>query len=112
MRCLQCGKELALFKKLTEGEFCSPEHSTHYYDAQQQLIIERLRTSALRLRAGMVAANRGVAASSQPPVENLPPSAQFLFAGPSLPESQPEMLRIPTMEGDARTLAAPDSDKR
>lgn len=43
MRCLYCGKELALFKKLTGGgEFCSEEHRQRYHDEYNRLALSRL----------------------------------------------------------------------
>ncbi|MEP6536797.1 MAG: hypothetical protein ABJF23_15825 [Bryobacteraceae bacterium] len=36
-------------KKFTDGEFCSAEHRTLFYDTQQKLIVERLAASARKL---------------------------------------------------------------
>src|SRR5690349_7242795 len=49
MKCLQCGNELALLKKLTNGEFCSPEHRTAFYERMQRVAADRLAVSAYRL---------------------------------------------------------------
>src|SRR5947207_2816038 len=69
MRCLQCGSQLALLKKLTDGEFCSAEHRTLFYDTQQRLIIDRLSASALRFKRHQKKSN---AAPLAPPVERVP----------------------------------------
>lgn len=42
MRCLHCGKELALFKRLTRGEFCSDEHRQAYQREYSQMALSRL----------------------------------------------------------------------
>ena len=43
MRCLYCGKELALFKRLTSGgEFCSDAHRQRYQEEYNQLALNRL----------------------------------------------------------------------
>src|ERR1700748_1992328 len=43
MRCLYCGKELALFKRLTGGgEFCSDAHRQKYQEEYNQLALTRL----------------------------------------------------------------------
>lgn len=48
MRCLQCGKELALFKRLTGGEFCSEEHRQAYQRDYSQMALSRLLQSKSR----------------------------------------------------------------
>src|SRR6266849_1436029 len=42
MRCLYCGKELALLKRLTGGEFCSDAHRQRYQEEYNQLALNRL----------------------------------------------------------------------
>ncbi len=42
MRCLYCGKELALFKRLRGGEFCSDAHRQSYQEEYTQLALNRL----------------------------------------------------------------------
>src|ERR1700685_4497387 len=42
MRCLYCGKELALFKRLRGGEFCSDSHRLRYQEEYTQLALNRL----------------------------------------------------------------------
>ena len=42
MRCLYCGKELALFKRLRGGEFCSDAHRQRYHEEYTQLALNRL----------------------------------------------------------------------
>src|ERR1700738_1105091 len=43
MRCLYCGKELALLKRLTgNGEFCSDSHKQSYQEEYNRLALSRL----------------------------------------------------------------------
>jgi hypothetical protein len=42
MRCLYCGKELALLKRLTGGEFCSETHKQRYQDEYNRIAVDRL----------------------------------------------------------------------
>ena len=43
MRCLYCGKELALLKRLTGGgEFCSDAHKQSYQEEYNRLALSRL----------------------------------------------------------------------
>ena len=42
MRCLFCGKRLALLRKLTDGEFCSTAHRKRYLEEEQKLALARL----------------------------------------------------------------------
>jgi len=42
MRCLHCGKELAVFKRLARQEFCSDTHRRQYREKYDQLALGRL----------------------------------------------------------------------
>ena len=43
MRCLYCGKQLALFRRLTgSGEFCSDTHKQSYHEEYNRLALTRL----------------------------------------------------------------------
>jgi hypothetical protein len=46
MRCLYCGKELPLFKRLRGGEFCSDAHRQSYQEEYTQLALNRLLQGA------------------------------------------------------------------
>jgi hypothetical protein len=49
MRCLYCGKQLALFKKLTGGgEFCSDAHKQSYHEEYNKLALSRLMEAQTR----------------------------------------------------------------
>jgi hypothetical protein len=47
MRCLFCGKDLPLFKRLTGGEFCSDAHRQQYQQEYSQLALKRLLQAQL-----------------------------------------------------------------
>jgi hypothetical protein len=42
MRCLYCGRRLALLRKLTDGEFCSSAHRQRFLEEEQKLALARL----------------------------------------------------------------------
>jgi hypothetical protein len=42
MRCLHCGKDIPLFKRLSGGEFCSEAHRRDYHQEYSQLALNRL----------------------------------------------------------------------
>src|SRR5256885_12663464 len=49
MRCLYCGKHLALLRKLTGGgEFCSDAHRDKYQDEYNRLAVSRLLQAQTR----------------------------------------------------------------
>src|ERR1700676_5116465 len=45
MRCLQCGKEVPMFKRLAGSEFCSEAHRREYKEEYSQLALGRLLQS-------------------------------------------------------------------
>ncbi len=54
MRCLYCGKRLALLSKLTNGEFCSAAHRKRYQEDQDRLALARLIAEPQRVaRSGL-----------------------------------------------------------
>jgi hypothetical protein len=53
MRCLYCGKELALLKRLTgNGEFCSDQHKQSYHDEYNRLALSRLLQAQTKTEEG------------------------------------------------------------
>src|SRR5579863_982251 len=64
MRCLYCGKELALLKRLRGGgEFCSDTHKQSYQEEYNRLALSRL----------LQAQSKGPQAPSSPPQNTVPP---------------------------------------
>ena len=76
MRCQYCGKRLPLFRKLTDGEFCSPAHRKLFFDQQEQLALGRLLETGKRgknptranLEAELAAAQAGGSGNGRKPV--------------------------------------------
>ena len=69
MRCLYCGKELALLKRLKGEEFCSDAHRQRYNEEYTELALSRL-----------------MQASPQEPPAGSPLGGKPLGAGTSAPE--------------------------
>ncbi len=92
MRCLYCGKQLALLKRLTGGgEFCSDAHKHSYHEEYNRLALSRL------LQAQSKPGEIKTYASPRAPVEGLgqplPPGASRRRA---LPASSPPPAPSPT----------------
>jgi hypothetical protein len=78
VRCKQCGKELPLFKKLADNDFCSAEHRELFVEAQHQLMLGRLQESGRRMRSRLSAPARDPLVPP-PPDPNPPPRPLFGF---------------------------------
>jgi hypothetical protein len=51
MRCLHCDGKLPLYRKITNGQFCSATHRRDYWKEQERLAVERLSQTHDSLRA-------------------------------------------------------------
>ena len=51
MRCLHCDGKLPLYRKITNGQFCSATHRRAYWQDQERLAVERLSQTHDSLRA-------------------------------------------------------------
>jgi hypothetical protein len=99
MRCLYCGKELALFKKLTGGgEFCTEEHRQRYHDEYNRLALSRL------LQAPVADAERSESGGTLRLRENAP--APLTAGGRRLLETEPEPAEEPAL-AEVASDAAP-----
>ncbi len=79
MRCLYCGKELALLKRWTSGgEFCSDAHRQQYQEEYNQLALNRL------LQAKPIEPKPGVR-----PAESKPAEAKPAESRPPVPAAAP-----------------------
>ena len=79
MRCLYCGKELALLKRLTGGgEFCSDAHRHQYQEEYNQLALNRLLQAKPREK---LAAEEAKSPAPKHP-EPLKPAAEVAPAEP------------------------------
>src|SRR5581483_12042820 len=89
MRCLYCGKELALLKRLRGGgEFCSEAHRKEYQEQYEQLALARL-LQAKPAEAGKL--------PSQSPLRAPETPAAKQVANPAPPPREPGAPEIPTV---------------
>src|SRR6266481_3319620 len=51
IRCLHCDAKLPLYKKITDGQFCSGAHRKAYWKDQERLAVERLHQTHTSLAA-------------------------------------------------------------
>lgn len=51
IRCLYCDGRLPLYRKITNGQFCSSAHRKAYWQEQERLAVERLHQTHDTLRA-------------------------------------------------------------
>src|SRR5205807_6046152 len=51
IRCLYCDGRLPLYRKITNGQFCSAAHRKAYWVEQERLAVERLHQTHDSLRA-------------------------------------------------------------
>src|ERR1700733_7519828 len=51
IRCLYCDGKLPLYRKITNGQFCSTAHRKLYWQEQERLGVERLHQTHDSLRA-------------------------------------------------------------
>jgi hypothetical protein len=130
MRCLYCGKELALLKRWTSGgEFCSDAHRQRYQEEYNQLALNRLlqakpreakpqaeaKGSEAKTAAKPAEAKSPAPAASTKPVaasEPLKPAARAVETVPQrllepVPEPEPEAEVEPEMEMEPEQELAP-----
>ncbi len=110
MRCLYCGRQLALFRKLTGGgQFCSDAHRQSYQDEYNRLALSRLLQSQSQAEEGPAAP------PLPPPSQRLQMRAGSILAleeAPPAPSaarrSSRELAPLPpeeALQGDARKRA-------
>ncbi|HLH38333.1 MAG TPA: hypothetical protein VKX39_04225 [Bryobacteraceae bacterium] len=102
MRCLYCGKELALLKRWTGGgEFCSDAHRQQYQEEYNQLALNRLLQAKPRESKPQVDAK-----ASEKPVESKPAPPPEAFRPVSrAPEPEPKPVLKPVAEEPAPAQA-------
>jgi hypothetical protein len=99
MRCLYCGKELALLKRLTGGgEFCSDAHKQSYQEEYNRLALSRL----------LQAQKKGQQASSLPAQKSAPPPQASVAVAEPAPE--PAAEEVPTPAEPAPVLEEATSE--
>src|SRR5260370_27718099 len=98
MRCLYCGKELALLKRLTGGgEFCSETHKQSYQEEYNRLALSRLLQAQSKTGDKAAAQN----APARPP-EPVRVSAPVAVAEPA-PVLEPVMVASHVQEAEIST---------
>src|SRR5579863_918962 len=102
MRCLYCGKELALFKRLRGGEFCSDAHRQHYQEEYTQLALNRL------LQANSPGETESGKTKTPKAPETKPPEARPLDTRSPVDTRPPVDTRVP----DARPMETPALRRR
>jgi hypothetical protein len=97
MRCLYCGKQLALLKRLTGGgDFCSDAHKHSYQEEYNRLALSRLLQAQSKPGEVKFSANRGPAPTPAEGLgEPLPPGAARRRALPASAPT-PEPTRAPS----------------
>jgi len=97
MRCLYCGKELALLKRLTGGgDFCSDAHKQSYQEEYNRLALSRL----------LQAQKKGVQTSNSPVQSAPPPTASVALEEPAPENAVIRTSAASAFEGaPAQTLA-------
>ena len=78
IRCLYCDGRLPLYRKITNGQFCSTAHRKAYWQEQERLAVERLHQTHDTLRAYRPSINLDIES----------------VIG-SVPEPEPEVLPVP-----------------
>jgi hypothetical protein len=118
MRCLYCGKELALLKRWTGGgEFCSDAHRQQYQDEYNQLALNRLlqakppipsaesRAEAVLPNAAPAPASRSRAARAEK--QPLAPPPPVPAAAKSAPRKEEPRPPIPERIAEPEPVAEP-----
>src|SRR5215469_12745276 len=81
IRCLYCDGPLPLYRKITNGQFCSAAHRKAYWQEQERLAVERLHHTHDTLRAFRPGADVNVEAIIGPVPEVEPQVPQPLSDG-------------------------------
>lgn len=98
MRCLYCGKELALFKRLAGGaEFCSDTHRKQYQKEYNELALSRL------LQSQPVQPPNSANRDAPPAVVEPDPVPAPVSAAPEAPEFAGFLLHAPSIAEPAAT---------
>src|ERR1019366_2334928 len=98
MRCLQCGKDLPLLKRLAGGEFCSVAHRREYQQEYSQLALGRLlQSKPSELEKDPTEVERGAAVPDPAAVKNKQSAtAAVNGAAPAVANPGPVVVRAET----------------
>src|SRR5579862_256723 len=106
MRCLQCGKDVPLLKRLTGSEFCSETHRREYQQEYSQLALGRLLQSDPAESQTQPLKAPPLTRASAPPIMESPATATVVNGAPSTakPSAAPVWAKT---AGPATTRAMP-----
>lgn len=114
MRCLYCGKQLALFKKLTGGgEFCSDAHKQGYHEEYNKLALNRLMEAQTRHEPPAVrpdASARSFSAPEKPAAAQPTARGEYLKQAVVARNPAIAMLGAPSLGPVGRPIELPASD--
>jgi len=109
MRCLYCGKHLALFRKLTGGgEFCSDSHRDKYHEEYNRLAVSRLLQAQARPEEAKKAVKKK--AGTHPPPAPAPPVVTAVEVAPE-PEPELELQEVNRLEELPAPEFTPEPDE-
>lgn len=105
MRCLQCGKDLPLLRRMAGSEFCSEAHRREYQTEYSELALGRLLQSKPAAPEKNAEVN-GAATLLNPAATTNGHSASIVTAAtPAVHDAQPVVARSKVMPGKSSTTA-------
>ena len=109
-RCLYCEGRLPLYRKITQGQFCSSAHRKAYWQEQERLAVERLHQSQSTLRAfhPVLAPEVPETHPESVPLPEREPATVVMLAAQEL-ETGPRV--DPVLSLEASSYPAPDLDQ-
>jgi hypothetical protein len=109
IRCLYCGGRLPLYRKITQGQFCSTAHRKEYWKEQERLALERLTQTHNSLRIFEPGAPADPAGEVHVRAEELVPATAPVEVPTSAGGTGLETLEtgLPAMTGLVPTSMAP-----
>jgi hypothetical protein len=108
MRCLHCGKELALLKRWTRGEFCSEAHKQSYQEEYNRMGLSRLLQAQPKVANAKTQQSRDKTPLSETPVLVQEPPVEVVEEALELQESTPELVAAATEEVKQESAWEPD----
>jgi hypothetical protein len=112
MRCLHCDGKLPLYRKITNGQFCSASHRRAYWKEQERLAVERLSQTHESLRAyqppAALEATFGFNATAPPAAATRPvsPAAEAIARSASNTDRVKTPGFVPSPRPDVRPIGA------
>src|SRR5216683_2448730 len=108
MRCLYCGKELALLKRWTGGgEFCSDAHRQQYQEEYNQLALNRLLQAKPKSDPGPVVGSKRPGAQGSGVQDNDQESNSVAKPVAAAPPVSTVRESSPTPAAAGRTIVTP-----